>query len=70
MANAGINYAHKKVIVDIAQPEPPKDQSSDVPSEDTQGKSKSSDMDLNQTLKAGAAAALETIIDEQKKEEQ
>ena len=70
LANAGINYAHKKVIVDIAQPEPPKDQSSDVPSEDTQGKSKSSDMDLNQTLKAGAAAALETIIDEQKKEEQ
>ena len=70
LAKAGINYAHRKVIVDVAQPEPPKDQSSDVPSEETQGKSKSSDMDLNQTLKAGAAAALETIVDEQKKEEQ
>lgn len=70
LAKAGINYAHRKVIVDIAQPEPPKDQSSDVPSEETQGNSKSSDMDLNQTLKAGAAAALETIIDEEKKEEQ
>jgi hypothetical protein len=58
------------VIVDIAQPEPLKDQCSDVSGEDTQGKSKSSDMDLNHTLKAGAAAALETIIDEQKKEEQ
>lgn len=67
LAKAGINYAHKKVIVDIAQPEPPKDKSSDVPSEDTHSQSKSSDMDLNQTLKAGAAAALETIIDEQKK---
>jgi small-conductance mechanosensitive channel len=70
LAKAGINYAHRKVIVDVAQPDPPKDQSSDVPSEETQGKSKSSDMDLNQTLKAGAAAALETIIDEEKKEEQ
>jgi small-conductance mechanosensitive channel len=70
LANAGINYAHRKVIVDIAQPEPLKDQCSDVSGEDTQGKSKSSDMDLNHTLKAGAAAALETIIDEQKKEEQ
>ncbi len=67
LANAGIHYAHKKVIVDVAQPEPPKDQSSDVPSEETLGKSKSSGMDLKQTLKAGAAAALETIIDEEKK---
>jgi hypothetical protein len=58
------------VIVDVGQPEPPKDQSSDVPKEETQGNSKSSDMDLNQTLKAGAAAALATIIDEEKKEEQ
>jgi len=70
LAKAGIHYAHRKVIVDVGQPEPPKDQSSDVPSEETQGNSKSSDMDLNQTLKAGAAAALATIIDEEKKEEQ
>lgn len=70
LTDAGINYAHKKVIVDIAQPEPPKDQSIDAPSKGTQGQAKSPDMDLNQTLKAGAAAAIETIIDEQKKEEQ
>jgi small-conductance mechanosensitive channel len=70
LAKAGIHYAHRKVIVDVGQPEPPKDQSSDVPKEETQGNSKSSDMDLNQTLKAGAAAALATIIDEEKKEEQ
>jgi small-conductance mechanosensitive channel len=70
LAKAGINYAHRKVIVDVGQPEPPKDQSSDVPSEETQGNSKSSDMDLNQTLIAGGAAALATIVDEEKKEEQ
>ena len=54
----------------MREPEPPKDQYSHGPSKDAQDKLKSSDMDSTQLLKTAGGAALETSIDEQKKEEQ
>jgi len=70
LVSAGINYAHKKVIVDLPQPESSTEKGNGVSTGDTGGKSGPSDPDSNQSLKAGAAAALETILSEEKEEKQ
>jgi small-conductance mechanosensitive channel len=69
LANAGIHYAHKKVIVDLAQAESSTEKGNGVSTGDTDEKSGPSDPDLNQSLKAGAAAALGTILNEEKDKE-
>jgi small-conductance mechanosensitive channel len=68
LAKKGIFYAHRKVIVDLAQPKPSHEQISEVPPDDTKRKPEAS-TDINGPIKAGAAAALEIIRDEQQKEE-
>ena len=66
LANAGINYAHKKVIVDLPQPESSTEKGNGVSTGDTGGKSGPSDPDSKQSLKVGAAAAFGTILSEEK----
>jgi len=66
LANAGINYAHRKVIVDLPQPESSTEKGNGVSTGDTGGKSGPSDPDSKQSLKVGAAAALGTILSEEK----
>jgi hypothetical protein len=61
-----IRYAHRKVIVDLAQPESSTEKGNGVSTGDAGGKSEPSDPDSHQSLKAGAAAALETIPSEEK----
>jgi small-conductance mechanosensitive channel len=58
----GIKYAHRKVIVDVEQRVSVADQIDGAPTDDSSGKSESSDLPLNPALKAGGAAALDTIL--------
>jgi hypothetical protein len=58
----GIKYAHRKVIVDVEQRVSVADQIDGTPTDDSSGKSESSDLPLNPALKAGGAAALDTIL--------
>jgi small-conductance mechanosensitive channel len=66
LVSAGIHYAHKKVIVDLPQPESSTEKGNGVSTGDTGGKSGPSDPDSKRSLKMGAAAALGTILSEEK----
>jgi len=66
LATKGIFYAHRKVIVDLAQPVSPEEQTSEATPGDNKEKPGSSEIDINQALKAGAAAALDGMLDEKK----
>jgi len=66
LATKSIFYAHRKVIVDLAQPVSPEKQTSEATPGDNKEKPGSSEIDINQALKAGAAAALDGMLDEKK----
>jgi len=66
LAKKDIFYAHRKVIVDLAQPKPSHDPISEAMPGDNKENPEAS-TDISGPIKAGAAAALEIIRDEEKK---
>ncbi len=65
----GFHYAHRKVIVEFPQPEKSTAAEKGQPGEDTAEKPVSPDTQVVQAARAGAAAALETILDEQEEQQ-